>query len=1701
MNKNRKKKLNMPVRALGFVLSAAVAVSSFCVSLPERISANLGSIEANAAASNPITYEYYTVNLGNNVPASWVFVGTYLMSLKAVTPQLYQGALESKEIYEQDIAFYSSELDKGNWKNIDNADSISTILPGAETFEEEDLYPYIITVVVGDDGIPRDPLTGEALDIYNLYSVYDMENIPELAGIKEYYESGAISWKDKGAKNYLYRMLYFFFENDTLSGYRESLDIEKAVSEYNSILGEAGITAESRKKIEELWDTALTKATSAYPEEYKDLMLVMRNWPSVRDDITDRADSEEALLNKLFLEFQEEEMEEEADSVLYVTAQIDATRHAEIYYNLIENDKLFDTSQSFESGDLEELRLIKADLMAEIALLSVQLDDKNSEIYKLEQEIAKLKDKNAEYNSLIEAEDKAFAEDGIEDQKKALDEEYEKLSEDFKGIKEKYETLDSELEAIFNEGLEGSEDAETKSEIAEETEEKKTLSEEIKDKKARLENDLSQLKARKASAENRTEELAEAKEKYAELNAQIEKLEKNIDSEKAKLEEIRAEADKYTTSRFTSAFDSSKEYDPDKKRELDSKVEAQEKVLNTLLTTRAPIKELADSTQEAIDGIEEDLNLGTEIAGLEESIETDRRVLELLESGGIDRNDASVLEKLEILAANSESFEERLNNLKAKKAELDKAAPDYFGKKAVIDENRAKKDELVKKTEEHDKLKEEYKEKIGENDKEIAEKQKVLDDMKKSADKTDQMIDSMNTDVSTIGGVVSSANSGNPNGKLLDALNVQIRTLGAEKNIYNDDITRWQTQLDARLQEKSTLLIDKGTLEDYYKTGAAKEYLSDVDVIEKYYSDKIDALEKQILEIDGKKLNYCSVFEAGDERKALEDQKSLYTNTLFLAEHCKEVEAELKAKNTVLISRKAYLERVKRDLEYTEKNWLRLEIFRGINSDREIERLNNIINDLNTVIDGLTKEIEPLQADKEEVTAALKEGPGYKESTPIEVYIKTLTDKLDEIEKQINEAKKKEPDYVALDREKEAAQKNLDVLKGMKESDLDRAEKKYSKKLSDTKDQIGDLTEKYDAAVAAYDNCREKIAELNKSVSDTEALIAEAEEKKAGVSDTFVAYISADSFGPMPTLYFLRDAAAAGNPEMGRKFRYISAYTDYEFKADEELLEKIEEAINLCELSYDSYVAKSLSRGESAADYTGYILARNVAKKAADREKALPYVQMITDLRNIGNDETVHAERETLLLYGWLVPFSMADFNDKRTVSSQDEYQYYIKAATDRDNVMSAIVFVEGRLEYAYSIKESFSSQGKTDLIESHILWLEGLLKELRERAGLDDDDDDDGDLISEIEDEIDKAKSENDFVKAKKLEALLNGIIRSGDAGSDDNFGRQDGDTEVSITDPNTSGMPLPKDEIPKIIADEINNTDGYDFKADLDKYKAADGDIGALLSELEGGGVSSDKIDQIAASANGADTGDGSGGGSGSGEGSVADAGSGGSGGDTSHGGTGSDLSDLTVGDINDLISDIMDGNDDESKAAVVAFLAQASASSGNDSLFDYAKNLLDQLLRDGSTCIFRQYADDDTKEYVSLGAMDRCRRKSGFRYVKEGQEVTMSQSDGGSASYTFTIGKNSVLKNDDTTDTMDYVTVEQTDKYLRNDNAKIAYVEESYAKKYLGCEAVYIRTTDWAILVTPGVAAKIIELGKIINEMAERGEIGVTTLSGNL
>ncbi|MBR1860912.1 MAG: hypothetical protein IJ796_03495 [Lachnospiraceae bacterium] len=188
-----------------------------------------------------------------------------------------------------------------------------------------------------------------------------------------------------------------------------------------------------------------------------------------------------------------------------------------------------------------------------------------------------------------------------------------------------------------------------------------------------------------------------------------------------------------------------------------------------------------------------------------------------------------------------------------------------------------------------------------------------------------------------------------------------------------------------------------------------------------------------------------------------------------------------------------------------------------------------------------------------------------------------------------------------------------------------------------------------------------------------------------------------------------------------------------------------------------------------------------------------------------------------------------------------------------------------------------------------------------------------------------------------------------------------------------------------------------------------------------------------------------------------------------------------------IEDALGDDFDNLSDFDKAAVVAALTDFADARDDAGAYDYALDLLADLLASGNPFVYRQYLPDQSKEYVSLAAVDNCRRYTRFRLVDKeaqndgtGEKATMQQFVQGSASYVFEVGSTVVYKNNNETDMMDTAAVSQEDESIRHSKtAKYPYITEDYSGKYLYCTCVYLPGTEWAVLITPQIDKRIAQL----------------------
>lgn len=368
-------------------------------------------------------YDY--VAEGNVIPATTLFIGTYLIDARAINASvedqvtaaseeagrtasgstdvkkgisnvIYQKALQSQQTYNQKTRFYRSELADGEWRDISAAGKLQDILKTARTVPKSELDPLLITCVVGADGIPRDP-DGQEMNIFDYPDPYEMEEITELRPIQEYYDSGRISENSTGSDNYRYWRLYYFFNHDNIPTFDRYSTSQLLVDRTFRSLG----VDDSGKNLEEAWDEAEVR-NEIPDDENRSFKETVRNWPNARDSVTNIADRGIDTTYKLYLSLKKQEIDEEAAEALRIAESLDAERRAEVFYNLTKNTNILLNSRMKEIDNSAE------DLDAEISALTAEAEEiRTVELPDLERSHDEMEE---ELRRSLEAAEKAEAE-------------------------------------------------------------------------------------------------------------------------------------------------------------------------------------------------------------------------------------------------------------------------------------------------------------------------------------------------------------------------------------------------------------------------------------------------------------------------------------------------------------------------------------------------------------------------------------------------------------------------------------------------------------------------------------------------------------------------------------------------------------------------------------------------------------------------------------------------------------------------------------------------------------------------------------------------------------------------------------------------------------------------------------------------------------------------------------------------------------------------------------------------------------------------------------------------------------------------------------------------------------------------------------------------------------------------------------------
>ncbi|MBR1628701.1 MAG: hypothetical protein IJ679_05470 [Lachnospiraceae bacterium] len=160
-----------------------------------------------------VSFADYTIS--HRIDSRTLFIGTMLIHADALNDVIYRAAVESQTTDNQPIMYYKSELDGGQWKDILGAEGIDDILSTGDAVDDAELDPYLISCVIGADGIPRSPVDNRVVNLFETQDPYRMRNLPELNPLYLMWDQTAQNSSSNGQAAYTWFVYWQFFSYDT----------------------------------------------------------------------------------------------------------------------------------------------------------------------------------------------------------------------------------------------------------------------------------------------------------------------------------------------------------------------------------------------------------------------------------------------------------------------------------------------------------------------------------------------------------------------------------------------------------------------------------------------------------------------------------------------------------------------------------------------------------------------------------------------------------------------------------------------------------------------------------------------------------------------------------------------------------------------------------------------------------------------------------------------------------------------------------------------------------------------------------------------------------------------------------------------------------------------------------------------------------------------------------------------------------------------------------------------------------------------------------------------------------------------------------------------------------------------------------------------------------------------------------------------
>ena len=124
----------------------------------------------------------------DEIEDSTLIIGTHLIHISAMTEELYNIAQDSAADSGQYNRYYKSELAGGAWYDITEASTLSEITTEGKPVPNSEIEELYMTHHTKSDKITYDLQTGEAVSLFDIDDPYDLSSMEELKPLKDQYD-------------------------------------------------------------------------------------------------------------------------------------------------------------------------------------------------------------------------------------------------------------------------------------------------------------------------------------------------------------------------------------------------------------------------------------------------------------------------------------------------------------------------------------------------------------------------------------------------------------------------------------------------------------------------------------------------------------------------------------------------------------------------------------------------------------------------------------------------------------------------------------------------------------------------------------------------------------------------------------------------------------------------------------------------------------------------------------------------------------------------------------------------------------------------------------------------------------------------------------------------------------------------------------------------------------------------------------------------------------------------------------------------------------------------------------------------------------------------------------------------------------------------------------------------------------------------